>query len=456
MLERNGDSSYYINNLHVRRRGRHRPVPRHRAGAARLRHHRAGHDLAHHRGQAGGPAPVPGRGGGHHQVQGAAARDREPPGRHPGKPVAGGGHPQRAGDPDRPSRSAGRGGPAATMRLQAELAERQHLLWLLKRNDARSERERAAREVERATNRARGRDRQPARTGAADGGRRAASTYAAGDALHAAQDEMFAANAEVARLEQELRPSARGAAAARKPGSPSWRASEAHWQRTVRHAGTGPRAAGAELQENARNARRAGAALRHRGGGGAAAGNRADAAAGGRAPPRPCGASWPRPSSSCASRRPIAPAPSAPSKPWRSGARGSIRTGRIWSRRIPHAIDRLRCAGWKALSRAPAAQQAEAGGAAVRAAAARAGASHGHRTGTRRRRSSSPRRGRDATRWCSCRAGCGRTASSATGCKRHGLDGAGAAVAGHRGRARLGDGAGGGAARAAGRRRARR
>ena len=87
--------------------------------------------------------------------------------------------------------------------LQAQLAERQNLLWLLKRNDARNERERAAREVERATN------RLEAETASLRELERLAEEvrsahYAAADGLHAAQTEMFAANADVARLESEL------------------------------------------------------------------------------------------------------------------------------------------------------------------------------------------------------------------------------------------------------------
>jgi chromosome segregation protein len=87
--------------------------------------------------------------------------------------------------------------------LQAELADRQNLLWLLKRNDAHAERDKVARDVERTAN------RLEAETASLRELERLAEQarsehYATGDALHAAQTEMYAANAEVARLEQEL------------------------------------------------------------------------------------------------------------------------------------------------------------------------------------------------------------------------------------------------------------
>ncbi|HWS14200.1 MAG TPA: chromosome segregation protein SMC [Rhodocyclaceae bacterium] len=87
--------------------------------------------------------------------------------------------------------------------LQSDLAGRQNLLWLLKRNDARAERDKVARDVERTTN------RLEAETASLRELERLAEQarsehYAAGDALHAAQTVMYESNAEVARLEQEL------------------------------------------------------------------------------------------------------------------------------------------------------------------------------------------------------------------------------------------------------------
>ncbi len=87
--------------------------------------------------------------------------------------------------------------------LHAQLTRRQNLLWLYKRNEARDQRERLARNVEQAVIKLEAettalRDLE-ARVEAAR-----TEHYAASDALHAAQGEMFAANAEVARLESEL------------------------------------------------------------------------------------------------------------------------------------------------------------------------------------------------------------------------------------------------------------
>ena len=90
----------------ARRAGR---VPRHRPRAARLRDHRPGHDLAHHREQARGAAPVPRGSGGRVQVQGAAPGDREPPEGHAREPDARRGHPARAERQPREARVAGRG-----------------------------------------------------------------------------------------------------------------------------------------------------------------------------------------------------------------------------------------------------------------------------------------------------------------------------------------------------------
>jgi chromosome segregation protein len=87
--------------------------------------------------------------------------------------------------------------------LHARLTRRQNLLWLYKRNEARESRERLARNVEQAVIKLEAetaalRDLE-ARVEAAR-----SEHYSASDALHAAQGEMFAANAEVARLESEL------------------------------------------------------------------------------------------------------------------------------------------------------------------------------------------------------------------------------------------------------------
>ncbi len=84
-------------------------VPRHRPRAARLRDHRPGHDLADHREQARGAAPVPRGSGGRLEVQGAPARDRDPAQGHAREPDPGRGHPARAHRQPRQARGAGRG-----------------------------------------------------------------------------------------------------------------------------------------------------------------------------------------------------------------------------------------------------------------------------------------------------------------------------------------------------------
>ncbi|MBL8503919.1 MAG: chromosome segregation protein SMC [Rhodocyclaceae bacterium] len=87
--------------------------------------------------------------------------------------------------------------------LHAQLTRRQNLLWLYKRNEAREQRERLARNVEQAAVKL---EAETATLRDLEARVEAARTehYSASDALHAAQNEMFAANAEVARLESEL------------------------------------------------------------------------------------------------------------------------------------------------------------------------------------------------------------------------------------------------------------
>ena len=79
-------SSYYINNQPVRRRDVQDVFLGTGLGPARLRHHRPGHDLAHHREQARGAAPVPRGGRRRLEVQGAPPRDREPAEGHAREP----------------------------------------------------------------------------------------------------------------------------------------------------------------------------------------------------------------------------------------------------------------------------------------------------------------------------------------------------------------------------------
>jgi chromosome segregation protein len=88
--------------------------------------------------------------------------------------------------------------------IQAELQLKQQLLWYLRRRDAAAERERHAQEIahqasalEAGTATLRGIESRLETARAAH--------YAAGDAMNAAQAALYAANAEVARLESELR-----------------------------------------------------------------------------------------------------------------------------------------------------------------------------------------------------------------------------------------------------------
>ena len=88
--------------------------------------------------------------------------------------------------------------------LNEQLVQRQQLLWLLKKREAEAERRRVAHEVERAVI-----DLEAQNAALRETEARAEETreahFAAGDALHQAQSEMYAANAEVARLEAEIR-----------------------------------------------------------------------------------------------------------------------------------------------------------------------------------------------------------------------------------------------------------
>ncbi|MDA8109301.1 MAG: chromosome segregation protein SMC [Betaproteobacteria bacterium] len=87
---------------------------------------------------------------------------------------------------------------------QSELQHRQQLLWFLRRRDAATERERHAQEIARAGNEI---EAQTARLRGIEtrieGARR--EHYRAGDALNAAQAALYAANSELARHEAELR-----------------------------------------------------------------------------------------------------------------------------------------------------------------------------------------------------------------------------------------------------------
>ena len=119
------DARRHVELLHQQPAGapaRHaRHVPRHRPRAARLRDHRPGHDLAHHRGEARGAAHVPRGGRRRLEVQGAPPRDREPAGGHAREPDARRRHPARARTRSlEQARAAGRGRAARTATLQGD------------------------------------------------------------------------------------------------------------------------------------------------------------------------------------------------------------------------------------------------------------------------------------------------------------------------------------------------
>ncbi|MBI5790208.1 MAG: chromosome segregation protein SMC [Rhodocyclales bacterium] len=87
--------------------------------------------------------------------------------------------------------------------LHEEMSRKQTLLWLKKRNDARSDGQRLTRLVEEAVTRVEGETAQLREIEARVEHSRE-SHYSASDALHAAQAEMYAATNEVGRLESEL------------------------------------------------------------------------------------------------------------------------------------------------------------------------------------------------------------------------------------------------------------
>ena len=88
--------------------------------------------------------------------------------------------------------------------LNEQLTQRQQVLWLLRKRDAEAEQQRLAAEVARATTELEAQNAALRETESRGETMREAH-FAAGDALHVAQSDMYAANAEVARLEAEIR-----------------------------------------------------------------------------------------------------------------------------------------------------------------------------------------------------------------------------------------------------------
>ncbi|MBK7765633.1 MAG: chromosome segregation protein SMC [Sulfuritalea sp.] len=87
--------------------------------------------------------------------------------------------------------------------LHQQVSRKQTLLWLKKRNDARHDSQRLARQVEEAVNRVEA-ETAALRETEAHVEHARETHYSASDALHAAQSGMFAANTEVSRLESEI------------------------------------------------------------------------------------------------------------------------------------------------------------------------------------------------------------------------------------------------------------
>ncbi len=88
--------------------------------------------------------------------------------------------------------------------LNEQMVQRQQTLWLLRKREAEAERQRVALDVERAATELEAQNAALRETETRTEETREAH-FAAGDALHQAQSEMYAANAEVARLEAEIR-----------------------------------------------------------------------------------------------------------------------------------------------------------------------------------------------------------------------------------------------------------
>ncbi len=87
--------------------------------------------------------------------------------------------------------------------LQSQLQTTQNLLWLLKKQDAAASRNRTEKEIQKVTNEL---EAETARLREAEKSLEQIRTghYSAGDAVHQAQGELYSANAEVGRIEQHI------------------------------------------------------------------------------------------------------------------------------------------------------------------------------------------------------------------------------------------------------------
>jgi chromosome segregation protein len=202
ILTRDGDSTYYINNIPVRRRDIHDPVSRYRPRPAGVRDHRAGDDLPGNRGQARRAAHLSRGSGRRLQIQGAAQGNRRPHCRHPRKSFAR--RDIRAELGNQLARLEAQAKVATEYReLEGRLKQTQHMLWFSKQQDAVRARDRHTAEIANLTVAL---EALQADVRAAESKQESlrADHYSAGDALHEKQGGFYEANAEVTRLEQQL------------------------------------------------------------------------------------------------------------------------------------------------------------------------------------------------------------------------------------------------------------
>ncbi len=88
--------------------------------------------------------------------------------------------------------------------LTSEQSEKQHLQWMIRRNEAAAEQEKFARDIERVSNDLEG-ETAALRNFEKLLEEMRAAHYAAGDRLHGAQGELYSASSEVTRLESEIK-----------------------------------------------------------------------------------------------------------------------------------------------------------------------------------------------------------------------------------------------------------
>ena len=173
-----------------------------RTRPARVRDHRAGHDFAGDRGQAGGIARVPRGGRGGLQIQGAAQGNRRAACGCPREPFPRRGHPNRGGHQlEKLEAQAKVAGEYREHETRLKLV--QHLLWFSRQQDAVNARERHLSAIAGLTV-AFERPQPDVRATEARLEALRADHDAAGDAMHEKQGAFYETNAEVTRLEQQL------------------------------------------------------------------------------------------------------------------------------------------------------------------------------------------------------------------------------------------------------------